>query len=63
MVDDVQRDSVAWRSGLRSGDIVTSVNHVVVHDMKEFLLVAEKQQGNLLLRVVRGNAAAFLVIK
>ena len=63
VVDDVQRGSVAWRSGLRNGDIVTSVNHVAVHDMKEFLLVAEKQQGNLLLRIVRGNAAAFLVIK
>ena len=63
VVDDVDRGNAAWRSGLRSGDIITSVNHIVVHDMKEFLLVSEKQQGNMLLRIVRGNTAAFLVIK
>jgi len=63
VVEDVGRGNVAWRSGLRGGDIITSVNHIVVHDLEEFLLVSEKQQGNLLLRIVRGNAAAFLVIK
>ena len=63
VVEAVERGSYAWRSGLRSGDIITSVNHIVVNDMKEFLLVAEKQRGNLLLRIVRGNTAAFLVIK
>ena len=63
VVDDVERGSDAWRNGLRSGDIITSVNHIVVHDMKEFLLISEKQQGNMLLRIVRGNTAAFLVIK
>lgn len=63
VVEDVERGNYAWRSGLRSGDIITSVNHIVVHDMKEFLMISEKQQGNLLLRIVRGNSAAFLVIK
>ena len=63
VVKDVDRGNTAWRSGLRSGDIITSVNHVAVHDLKEFVLVSGKQQGNLLLRIVRGNAAAFLVIK
>ena len=63
VVEEIERGTYAWRSGLRSGDIITSVNHIIVHDMKEFLLVAEKQRGNLLLRIVRGNTAAFLVIK
>lgn len=63
VVENVERGNYAWRSGLRSGDIITSVNHIVVHDMKEFLMISEKQQGNLLLRIVRGNTAAFLVIK
>ncbi len=63
IVEEVERGNYAWRSGLRSGDIITSVNHIVIHDMQEFLMVAEKQQEYLLLRIVRGNTAAFLVIK
>ena len=62
-VINVQRGSVAWRSGLRAGDIVTSVNKIVVKNLQEFLSTVNKKEDSLLLRIIRGNTAAFLVIK
>ncbi len=62
-VAGVEPGSVAWRSGLRQGDIITSVNHTKVEKLEEFLTAVDRKQGPLLLRVIRGNAAAFLVIK
>ena len=63
LVMDVARGSVAWNSGLRSGDIITSVNHEPVGDMQHFLRFVNNINEPLLLRIVRGNTAAFLVIK
>ena len=60
---EVQRGTRPWRSGLRAGDIITSVNKNPVADLQQFLKLAESEQGTLLLRIVRGNTAAFVVIK
>lgn len=62
-VMEVERGSRPWRSGLRKGDIITSVNHHQVTNLQEFLQVVDQVNGALLLRIIRGNAAAFLVIK
>lgn len=63
MLAQVEPGSRAWNAGLRPGDIITAVNHVLITNMKEFLASIDLKQGPLLLRVIRGNAAAFLVIK
>ena len=63
LVKEVERGSPSWRSGLRAGDLITSVNHVQITDLKQFVQLVQKWNGTLLLRVIRGNAAAFLVIK
>jgi len=63
MVVDVQRGSPAWRSGLRGNDVITSVNKKPVKTLKEFLAQIDKNQNPLLLRIVRGGMAAFIVIK
>ena len=63
IIVDVQRGSRPWRSGLRAGDIITSVNKNPVANLEQFLKLAESEQGTLLLRIVRGNTAAFVVIK
>ena len=63
IVTGLERTSLAARSGLRVGDIITSVNHKPVKSMKSFLKVVDRNKGTLLFRVIRGNAAAFLVIK
>jgi len=63
VVLEMERGTPAWRSGLRSGDIITSVNHQDVESMQDFLAIADNQNGALLFRIVRGNTAAFVVIK
>ena len=62
VVRDVIQGSQPWRAGLRKGDIITSVNRQPVSSLKEFLKLVDKRQGSLLLRIIRGNTAAFLVI-
>jgi len=62
-VVEVDRGSPAWRSGLRKGDIITSVNRQTVKDVPIFLKLVNGSDGPLLLRILRGNAAAFIVIK
>lgn len=63
MVFDVQRGSVAWRSGLRAKDVITSVDKAPIKNLKEFVKAVNKKNDALLLRIIRGNAAAFLVLK
>lgn len=62
-VAGVQRGSPAWRSGLRHGDVITSVNRQLVKDVPTFLKLVNGKDASLLLRILRGNAAAFIVIK
>ncbi len=59
----IERGSRAWSAGLRKGDIITSVNHEPFADLQEFLRLVDGLDNALLFRVIRGDAAAFLVIK
>jgi len=59
----VDRGSPAWRSGLRNGDVITSVNRQPVKDVPIFLKLVNGRDEPLLLRIIRGNNAAFIVIK
>jgi serine protease Do len=63
IVANVERGSVAWRSGLRAGDVITSVNKVPVKNLNAFLKAVDKKEDSLLLLILRGNAAAFLVLR
>ena len=63
LVLNVPSGSIAWNSGLRSGDIITSLNHEPIMNLAQFLQMVNKNNESLLLRIVRGNTAAFLVIK
>ena len=50
-------------SGLRAGDIITSVNKQRIESLKELKGAVSKSRDQLLLRVIRGNAALYLVLK
>jgi Do/DeqQ family serine protease len=63
LVNEIEQDSVAWRSGLRQGDIITSINREPVTNTEHFFDSLGRVDGPLLLRIVRGNSAAFLVIR
>ncbi|MCZ6770737.1 MAG: DegQ family serine endoprotease [Proteobacteria bacterium] len=59
----IERDSPAWAGGLREGDIVTSVNRQPIVSVPIFLQVVNQIKGQLLLRVLRGRQAAFIIIE
>jgi len=62
-VVEVDRGSPAWRSGMRKGDVITSVNRKTVINVPTFLKFVNGKDEPLLLRILRGNTAAFIVIK
>ena len=63
LVLEIQRGSRAWISGLRANDVITSVNKNPIKNLNEFLSAVDKKEDVLLLRIVRGNMASFIVIK
>ena len=63
LVLEIQRGSRAWISGLRANDVITSVNKNPIKNLDEFLSAVDKKEDVLLLRIVRGNMASFIVIK
>ncbi|MFT5397044.1 MAG: Do/DeqQ family serine protease [Gammaproteobacteria bacterium] len=62
IVANVERGSIAWRSGLRAGDVITSVNKVPIKNLEQFLKAVDKKEDSLLFLILRGNAAAFIVL-
>lgn len=63
MLFEVERGSRVWEAGLRRGDIITSVNRRPIAELDEFLSIVTQVKGQLLLRVRRGDSAAYMVVK
>lgn len=60
----VEPGSQAWRAGLREQDVVTEVNRAPVAGLDDFLAaVNANPNDSLLLRIQRGAAAAYMVLK
>ncbi|MCH7693202.1 MAG: SEL1-like repeat protein [Proteobacteria bacterium] len=51
-VVDVERDSLAWKMGLREHDSVVMVNGELVRDLDEFAAATRKRGGSLILKVL-----------
>lgn len=62
VVGHVQPGSPAEQSGLRSGDVIMSVNRHTVSTIEQFQKLAGKKQSQLLLRVARSGGAMFLLL-
>ncbi|RDI48793.1 Do family serine endopeptidase [Aquicella lusitana] len=62
LVVSVEQDSNAWHSDLRAGDVITSVNQQKVKNIDELKMAVAKTDKPLLLNVLRGPSAIFLVI-
>lgn len=59
----VMPQSAAAEAGLRPGDIVISANSTPVDSINDLYTVAKKNKKHLLLNVIRGPGALFIVIK
>jgi len=62
LVTAVDRESNAWNSELRPGDIITSANQQPVTNIDELKAAVQKNNKFLLVNILRGQGAAFLVI-
>ena len=63
VVTEVAPESVAWRAGLRAGDVILSVDSQPVTTPAGLFEVALSGDGSLLLNVRRGNGALFILIR
>jgi Do/DeqQ family serine protease len=62
-VTEIATGSAAESSGLRVGDVIVAANQKAVASVEELKKAASASQQRLLLRIVRGNAALFLVLQ
>lgn len=58
----VQQDTSAWQADLRVGDVITSANQHPITSINELLAAAKSADKMILLNVLRGTNAVFLVI-
>lgn len=61
-VVSVDDDTNAWNSDLRVGDVITSVNQQKVKNIDDLKIAVAKTGKTLLLNVLRGPGAVFVVI-
>lgn len=62
LVSVVKKDSVAWNHGVRANDIIVSANRKSVRNLESFR-EAISGQDVLMLNIVRGNGALFLLLQ
>ena len=62
LVSSVEQNSPAWYNGVRPNDIIVSANRKSVDDLDSFRMAIAKQDV-LLLNIVRGSGALFLLLQ
>lgn len=64
LVTEVDENSVAWRYGLRPGDVIVAVNRQAIRDLTDFRDAAQPGAGRqLLLRVYRSGQFGYIAIR
>lgn len=61
-VTGAAESSAGWRAGLRPGDIIISANKMPVKDVKTLQQIAQQKKQELLVQVLRGPGAMYLLI-
>jgi serine protease Do len=62
-VMNVNETSPSWQAGLRPGDVMLSINGAAVYDLKQLTKFSNPKAGEVLVNIVRGSGAQFLIIK
>ena len=61
-VVEVTQESAAWQVGLRSGDIILTVDRQKVFSLKDLVQIVNGRTSELLLLIQRGESALYLWI-
>jgi len=62
VVMEVERNGVAYRNGLRAGDVILAVNRTQINSVRQFReIMAGKSGGRVLLAIVRRDGGEFLL--
>lgn len=62
LVVSVDPDTNAWQADLRAGDVITSANQQKIQNIEELKRVAADAKSSLVVNILRGPGALFLVI-
>ena len=63
LVTGVSQNSAMWRAGIRPGDVIIGANKTAVTDLKVLKSIASKEAPQLLLHLLRGRGALYVVVK
>jgi serine protease Do/serine protease DegQ len=63
LVVEVERNSSAWRYGIRPGDVVVAVNRTRVKNLEEMIEVVSSGGRAIVLNIQRGNGSVFILIQ
>lgn len=63
LVEDVERNSAAWRAGLRRGDVIINTNRRDIETIEQMRDVITDKEAPLLLRINRNGNVFFVVIR
>jgi len=63
LVLKVKRASPAWQTGLRRGDIITDVNQRATPDVAAFREALKADREKLVIKLRRGTAQLFIVVR
>ena len=63
MISELDKDSTIWASGLRIGDIISSVNKIPVGSVADFVSLVQTQNEQILLKVHRNGSSAYVLVE
>jgi len=63
LIKQLEPGSVAARYGLRAGDVIVAANRKTTRTIKELKQAASRSDKQLVLRIRRGNAALYIVLR
>lgn len=62
-VTGASEQSAAWIAGVRPGDVIINANNQTIKSMDDLETVIKQTQDQLLIRVLRGPGALYLIVK